>query len=167
MEKKLNRQTALITTVGTVLVVALLILGTIWTSRSAREDTIEAARSVSLLYLDELVGRREQVVEDNLNDNINIIRIAVSMIEPEDLSDLEHMRAYQRDMKQLFNLERFAFVDSDGLIYTADEGITEEIGQYSFRLETLAGPEISIKNLNTAEKKVIIAIPVREYGFRI
>lgn len=29
MEKKLNRQTALITTVGTVLVVALLILGTI------------------------------------------------------------------------------------------------------------------------------------------
>lgn len=93
---------------------ALLILGTIWTSRSAREDTIEAARSVSLLYLDELVGRREQVVEDNLNDNINIIRIAVSMIEPEDLSDLEHMRAYQRDMKQLFNLERFAFVDSDG-----------------------------------------------------
>lgn len=144
MEKKLNRQTALITTVGTVLVVALLILGTIWTSRSAREDTIEAARSVSLLYLDELVGRREQVVEDNLNDNINIIRIAVSMIEPEDLSDLEHMRAYQRDMKQLFNLERFAFVDSDGLIYTADEGITEEIGQYSFRLETLARPEISI-----------------------
>lgn len=99
---------------------------------------------MSLLYLDELVGRREQVVEDNLNDNINIIRIAVSMIEPEDLSNLEHMRAYQRDMKQLFNLERFAFVDSDGLIYTADEGITEEIGQYSFRQKTPAGPEISI-----------------------
>ncbi len=122
---------------------------------------------MSLLYLDELVGRRVQVVEDNLNDNIDIIHIAVSMIDREDLSDLEHMRAYQRKMKQLFNLERFAFVDSDGLIYTADEGIKEEIGQYSFDQETLAAPEISVKNLDMAEKKVVIAVPIREYGFRI
>ncbi|MBQ3481470.1 MAG: hypothetical protein IJH48_03915 [Oscillospiraceae bacterium] len=119
---------------------------------------------MSLLYLDELVGRREQVVEDNLNDNIDIIHIAVSMIDREDLSDLEHMRAYQRKMKQLFNLERFAFVDSDGLIYTADEGIKEEIGQYSFDQETLAAPEISVKNLDMAEKRSLSRSPSASTG---
>ena len=81
MEKKLNRQTALITTVGTVLVVALLILGTIWTSRSAREDTIEAARSVSLLYLDELVGRREQVVRDFNEGNKGVVSFSYNGIQ--------------------------------------------------------------------------------------
>jgi CheY-like chemotaxis protein len=90
---------------------------------------------VSLLYLDELAGRREQVVEDNLNDNINVIRIAISMLTEKDLSDLEHMREYQRNMKRLFNLERFAFVDTDGLVYTADEGVRDEMNQYAFNQE--------------------------------
>ena len=167
MEKKKSNQMIVILLIGIVLVAAILIFGTIWTSRSARKDTVEAVRSVSLLYLDELAGRREQVIEDNLNENISIMRAAVEMIEDGDLSDLEHMRAYQRHMKQLLNLNRFSFVDSDGLIYTADEGIINEIGQYSFDYKTLSVPDISIKNLGTADKKVVIAVPVREYGFSI
>ncbi len=167
MERKRNDQTIRIAVAGAALVAAILLFGTVRTGRSARKDTDAAAHSVSMLYLDELAGRREQVVEDDLNNNINIIRIAVEMIEPEDLSDLEHMRAYQRKMKQLFHLERFAFVDSDGLIYTADEGITDELELYSFRPETLSSPEISIKNPKTTEKKVVIAVPIREYSFRI
>jgi len=39
-----------------------------WMGAHARQDTEEAVRSVSLLYLDELAGRREQVVEDNLQE---------------------------------------------------------------------------------------------------
>ena len=167
MEKRRTNQTVRIAVVGIVLIVAILVFGTVWTGRSAQKDTVEAVRSVSLLYLDELAGRREQVVKDNLNDNISIIRIAVGMISRDDLSDLEHMRAYQRNIKQLFNLERFAFVDSDGLIYTADEGIIDDISQYSFHPDTLTAPEISVKNLETAEKKVIIAVPIREYGYEI
>ena len=43
---------------------------------------------MSLLYLDELAKRREQVVEDNLKENINVIRIAVSLLTSDDLSVL-------------------------------------------------------------------------------
>ena len=167
MENKRTNQTVRIAVAGIVLVVAILVFGTIWTGRSAQKDTVDAVRSVSSLYLDELAGRREQVVKDNLNNNIDIIRIAVGMITPDDLSDLEHMRAYQRNIKQLFNLKRFAFVDSDGLIYTADEGITNDLAQYSFHPDTLTAPEISVKNLETTEKKVVIAVPIREYGYEI
>ena len=65
MENKNNR-TTLIATVGGIALVIILVFGTIWVGRSARKDTESAVRSVSLLYLDELTGRREQVVAENM-----------------------------------------------------------------------------------------------------
>ncbi len=163
-QQKRSSTTAKIAVIGGILVLVILILGTLWTGRSAQRDTAEAVRSVSMLYLDELAGRREQVVENNLQDNINVINIALGLIDAEDLSDLEHMRAYQRNIKRLFKLERFAFVDEDGLIYTADEGITSDIDQYSFDYKTMAKPDISIKNLESRNKRVVIAVPIRYRG---
>ena len=59
----------------------------------ARRDTEEAVRSVSLLYLDELAGRREQVVEDNLREKIQTIRVAIDLMTDEDTSDKAHLEA--------------------------------------------------------------------------
>ena len=162
MENGKKNLTALIAILGSITVAIILIVGTVWSGRKAQADTVGAVRSVSLLYLDELAGRREQVVEDNLNDNIRVINMAIGMITDEDLSDLDHMRAYQRNMKQLFSLKRFAFVDSDGLVYTADEGIRDEINEYAFDPQTITEPEISIRNLDLPDKQVVIAAPIRD-----
>jgi hypothetical protein len=104
-------RTLCVALIGGVIVVAILILGTFWMGQSAKKDTEDAVRSVSLLYLDELAGRREQVVADNLNDNIDVIYMAISLMTEEDLSDIAHLQAYQARMKALFSLEKFAFVD--------------------------------------------------------
>ena len=110
-----QKKTLSIAVAGIALVIAIIVLGTIWTGRRAQKDTEEVAHSVSQMYLDELAGRREQVVEDNLQKNIDTIDITLGMINHEDLSDLDHMRNYQRNIKKLFSLERFAFVDEDGI----------------------------------------------------
>lgn len=162
MDNGKTNRTTIIIIIGAILLGIILVGGTILMGRSAHKDTIDAVRSVSLMYLDELAGRREQVVEDNLKDNINVINIAVGMISDADLSDLDHMRAYQRNIKQLFNLERFAFVDSDGLVYTADEGIQNDIDLYSFDPQTITDSEISVKNIHSPDKKVVIAVPIRD-----
>lgn len=163
MEKENGKatRTTLITIIGIILIATLLIGGTVWMGRSAHNYTVEAVRSVSNLYLDELAGRREQVVEEKLGGNTAIINVAVELITDEDLADLDHMRAYQRKMKKLFKLDRFAFVDTDNLVYTADEGIQDDIYKYSFNPQTLKGPETSIKNIGSPDKQVIIAVPVR------
>ena len=44
--------------VSVAIVAAVLVLGTLWVGQNASSDTEEAVRSVSLLYLDELAGRR-------------------------------------------------------------------------------------------------------------
>ena len=105
--------------VGSVIVALILILGTIWSGRSARHDTERAVRNVSLLYLGELADRREQVVASVLNDYISDLDVAIGLLTPEDLSSTDSLQAYQLRMKQLYDLEKFAFVDENGLIYTS------------------------------------------------
>ena len=159
MDNRSNR-TTLIAVVGGLALVLILVFGTIWVGRSARTDTESAVRSVSLLYLDELAGRREQVVAKNMQEKIDVIGTALELMTEDDLRDPEHLQAYQAKMKRLFVLEKFAFVDTDGLIYTS-QGNQTDIDQYSFNYLTLNGPEISLKDPDSADKKVIIAVPVR------
>ncbi len=125
---------------------------------SSKKDTDKAISSVSLLYLDELAGRREQVVESNLQEDINTIYVAMELMTEEDLSDKAHMEAYQSHMKKLYKLDKFAFVDTDGLIYTST-GTQNNIDKYGFDYKTISEPEISVLNLDNPDKKVVIAVP--------
>ena len=164
MAKKPHK-TTLVAVIGGLAVILILVLGTVFTNRSASRETEKAVSTVSDLYLDELAGRREQVVADNLNDNIEVIHTAVSQITDNDLSDEEHLQQYQKKMRQLFNLRRFAFVDEDGLIYTAD-GTEDTIGEYDFDHTSVASPaEISVRTDNDGSKTVVIAVPVSGRSF--
>ena len=160
MKNERKNLTIRIAVIGGIVVAAILVIGTIWMDQSARRDTDDAARSVSLLYLDELAGRRGQVVEETLNDDIGKIRVAVELMTDEDLSNIEHLQAYQTRMKKLYDLEKFAFVDADGLIYTS-RGTQTNIEDYQFEHTSLEKPEISLVNTESTEnRKVVIAVPV-------
>ena len=53
-----NNHTMKIGMIGAMLVALILIIGTFWSGQSAKRATDDAVHSVSLLYLDELAGRR-------------------------------------------------------------------------------------------------------------
>ncbi len=149
---------------GSIVIAAVMIIGTIYLGRSARRDTERAVRNVSHLYLEELAGRREQVVSSALDGYIRDLDVAIGLLEKEDLSDTEHLQAYQAKMKQLYGLEKFAFVDENGLICTS-RGTRTDIGEYAFDPLKLSGPDISLKNGGGEDKKVIIAAPVDRLPF--
>ncbi|MBR4902825.1 MAG: response regulator [Victivallales bacterium] len=154
-----KNSTLLVAITGGLIVAVILIIGMIWMGRSASQSTVKAVRSVSLLYLNELAGRRKQVVEDTLNNNIATIKVATNLMEEDDLKNLEHLQAFQTRMKKLFKLEKFAFVDTKGLIYTS-LGMQTDIDKYEFNHKTISGPEISIKNVKNEDRKAVIAVPV-------
>ena len=150
----------IVAVIGAVLLVLILVFGTMWMGSRARIDTETAVHSVSVLYLDELAGRREQVVADNLREKVNVIHTALDLMTEEDLSDSAHLQAYQANIKRLFRLERFAFVGTDNLIYTSN-GVRAEIDQYQIDYHALKDTEIAVENPDSAEKKIIIAVPTR------
>ena len=158
MEQKRNNNMVTVGLIGGVILAFILVAGTIWMGQSAKRDTEAAVHSVSLLYLDELAGRREQVVSANLQNRIDDMRTAIDLMTEEDLSDLDHLQAYQARMKKLYTLEKFAFVDTDGRIYTS-LGMQDNIDEYQIDYQTISKPEISIFNLSSPDKKVIIAVP--------
>lgn len=160
MGKQVKRnRTVTIAVTGSVILAVILVLGTVWMGYNAKKDTEEAVRSVSLLYLDELAGRREQVVEKNLQEKIQTIRVAIELMTEEDLSDKVHLETYQSRMKKLYHLDKFAFVDTEGLIFTST-GIDNNIDEYDFDYKTLSKPDISILNPESKQKSVIIAVPI-------
>ncbi len=159
MKEFKNKRTTLIIIIGSLILAGLMVAGTLWMGQSAKKDTEDAVRSVSLLYLDELAGRREQVVEKNLRDRIDTIAVAIELMNAEDLSDEECLAAYQKREKQLFSLDKFAFVDTEGLIYTS-LGTQDNIGDYAFDYKNLSGPAISLFSPENGQKQVIVAVPV-------
>ncbi|MBE5898893.1 MAG: response regulator [Lachnospiraceae bacterium] len=161
---KSNKLTIPILIIGGIIVAGILVIGTVLSGQEASNDTSKAVRNVSLLYLDELAGRREQVVESVLDDYVSDIDIALGLMEGNDLSSQENFQAYQARMKQLYGFEKFAFVSSDGLIYTS-RGTRNDINEYSFDPNNLTGPQISIKSINGDNKKVIIAVPVDSVNY--
>ncbi len=60
MKKTKRNRLATVAIAGSVIVALILVVGTIWMGQSAKEGTETAVHSVSLLYLDELAGRRKQ-----------------------------------------------------------------------------------------------------------
>ena len=147
-----------------IIFVVILIAGTFWMGSSASKDNEEAVRTVSLLYLDELAGRREQVVASKLDDYVNDMNIAMNLMNKDDLSSFEKLQSYQSRMKQLYGLEKFAFVDSDGLIYTS-RGTRNDIGIYSFDYNNLTENKIFVKNVDGNNKKIIVAMPADNLPF--
>ena len=164
MTKKRIRNTISIAVIGSMIFVLILVLGTIKLGRSATTDTLSAVETVSLFYLDELAGRREQVVAQNLNKKLEDMNVALSLMTEDDLVDMEHLQSYQARMRRIYNLDKFAFVDEDGLIYTS-MGTLTNIDDYAFDYLSISEPEISILNIESDEKKVVIAIPLQNLDF--
>lgn len=159
MKERGSKRTTVIIIVGSLILMGVMIAGTILMGQSAKQDTDRSVRMVSLMFMDELAGRRKQVVENDLQNKIRTIQVAIDLMNEEDLSDTEHLAAYQKRMKQLFTLDKFAFVDTDGLIYTS-LGIRDNIDEYDFEYKDLSGPEISLFSSADGQRQVIIAVPV-------
>ena len=158
-ETKHQKNLMVITIVTAAIVAMVLILGTIATGRSASRDTNNAVRNVSLLYLDELAGRREQVVASRIYSYIDDMYLAVRLLSADDLSSKEALSKYQSQMKQLYDLDKFAFIDENGLVYTS-HGVAENVEDYPISYKNLTEPTVTVRDPASHDKKVIIAIPV-------
>ena len=150
--------------IGIIIITVILVGSTIWMGRTASKDAEKAVHNVSLLYLDELAGRREQVVASAISEYINDMDAAIGLIDRDDLASADSLQAYQSRMKQLYGLEKFAFVDETGLIYTS-RGTRTDIDEYSFDYKTISDARVSLKNIGGKDKKVIIAVPVDRLPF--
>jgi len=161
INEKQRRQTVAFAVWGGVIIAAILLITTVWVSNSARKGTDQAVNRVSEFYLEELAGRRAQVVSEELKNHFAYMENALSVLDESDLESQETLRAFLGKMKKLYGVDKFVLVDEEGIVY-AEHSTSSGLSRYSFLSEELTEPVISMSSLYGAKKQVILAIPVEE-----
>ena len=165
MDKKQKKQTITYGIVGGSLIAAILLITTIWVSNSARVSTNQAVNKVSEFYLEELAGRRAQVVTEELKNNFAYIKNALEVLEDSNLQTQEELRTFLGEVKRLYGVDKFALVDENGIVYT-EHSTTSGLSSYNFLSEELVEPIVSTANLYGAQKQVVLAAPVKNIAFQ-
>ncbi|NDO71102.1 response regulator [Schaedlerella arabinosiphila] len=150
---------------GGLLIALILLVTTLWVSNGARVGTSQAVNRVSEFYLEELAGRRAQVVSEELKSNISYMENALAIMEESDLASQESLRHFLGRVKRLYGLDKIALVDENGIVYT-EHSTTSGLSRYSFLSEEMTGPVTSTANLYGARKQVVLAIPVEGISFQ-
>jgi len=146
---------------GGILVLLLIIVSTLWNVQSAQKQTQAVAESVSDFYVEELANRRVTIISDALKQNFQYMNNALDAITKDDLQSITSLRNYLGRIRRLYGVEKFSFVDQDGLVYTAHSTTTGK-SRYPFLTEGFFEPLVTTVLNYGGEKLLFIAIPV--YG---
>ncbi len=165
IKEKQKRQTITFAVRGGMLIAAVLLITTVWVLNGARIGTSQAVSRVSEFYLEELAGRRAQVVSEELKKNVSYMENVLSIIEDYNLESQESLRSFLGKVRKLYGVDKFALVDENGIVYT-QHSTTSGLSRYSFLSEELTEPVISTLNLYGARKQVVLAIPVEGISFQ-
>ncbi len=160
-----KKETVTYAVVGGIVIAIILLVTTVWVSNSARVSTSQAVKRVSEFYLEELAGRREQVVSEELKNNFAYIENVLGILEESDLESQETLRKFIGKVKRLYGIDKFALVDENGIVYT-EHSTTSGLSRYHFLAEGLAEPTITTSNLYGARKQVVLAVPVEDIKFQ-
>ena len=163
--KNQKNRTAAYAVWGGITIALILIVTTLWVSKSARVGTDKAVARVSEFYLEELAGRRALVVSEELNNNFTYMENALEVLEQSDLASQESLRSFLGKVRKLYGVDKFAMVDEDGIVY-AQHSTMSGLSRYSFLAEELTEPVISTSNLYGAKKRVVLAMPVEGISFQ-
>ena len=165
IDKKQRQQTVVSALWGGLIVAAILLITTVWVTTSAQTSTSQAVARVSEFYLEELAGRRAQVVAEELKNNFAYMDRALSVMESSDLESQEALRRFLGKVKRLYGVDKFALVDQRGVVYTRNS-TTSGLSRYPFLAQEVAEPVISVSNLYGAKKQVVLVIPVEGMVFQ-
>ena len=165
INEKQRKQTIVFAIVGGIMIAAILLITTVWVSGSARVGTRQAVDRVSEFYLEELAGRRAQVVSEELTNNFLQMERALQVIEKSDLESQEALRSFLRKEKKLYGVDKFVLVDENGMVYT-EHSTSSGISKYEFLSEELKEPVIRIIDLYGTTKQAVLAMPVEGISFQ-
>ena len=151
--------------IGILLVILVITAATLWMSAGARNATDQAVSTVSTFYLEELAGRRSQVVSRFFESQAEQMQRAVDLMDDRVLSSQDALRQYIGNVESLYGLGLFAVVDEDNVVYTKQ---TTYMG--GSRYEFLSGEQAGKMTITTssvygAGKQICQAVPIHDRTF--
>ncbi len=165
INKNQKKETVAFAVFGGIIIAVILLITTVWVSNSARTGTNEAVNRVSKFYLEELAGRRAQVISEEIENNFTYINNSLALLKDTNPKSQTDLRKFLGMIKKLYGVDEFALADDNGNVYT-EQNTASGLIKYSFLSGELTEPTIITSNLYEEKKQVILAVPVNDITFQ-
>ena len=113
-----NKTFVLTATIGSILIMVMVLVNTIWSARQTYTATDNAVSAVSSFYLEAMADRRAKTITNLISNNFTQMEKALTIFSDEGIEDQEHLRSVIGMIKSLLSLNRLALVDEDNIVYT-------------------------------------------------
>ena len=159
MSKLTKRIIHIITTICMTVMIILLLFLSLKTANTTEEVTDKAIDSISHFYIQEIAKNRTTIVSDELQKKYNYVNNALDIITQKDLESTKSLRNYLGNMRKLYNMDTFALVDENCLVYTSHSTCSGKT-RYPFLAEKITKPIYSTVLNYGGAKQLFLAVPV-------
>ena len=119
MQKQITKKTFILTAiVGGIILMAMVIVNAVVSTRQTTKATNAAVSEVSSFYLEAMADRRAKTITNLINNNFLQMEKAVEYINNEGIQSEEELRDVIGNVKSLLSLNRLALVDNDKIVHT-------------------------------------------------
>ena len=142
----------------TLLTVLLLVMS-LRTANTTQEVTDKAIDKISHFYIEEIAKNRASLISNELDKKYNYVNNALDIISQKDLESPKTLRKFLGNIRKLYNMDTFALVDENGLVYTSHSTCSGKT-RYPFLAEKITEPIYSTVLNYGGEKQLFLAVPV-------
>ena len=144
-----------------ILAAVILIAATfVWLSSTQTAST-GTVNSLVKFYLGEIAERNAGNITSELQKKALQMESALTVLDQDYLRSEETVREYVDMVQRVNDLDMFALVDQDGMVYTANATFSG-ISRFSFLSEEITETRISMVKGYETRAMIIIAIPVED-----
>ncbi len=141
------------------LLIILFLIMSLRTADTTQEVTDKAIDKISHFYIEEIAKNRASLISNELDKKYNYVNNALDIISQKDLESPKALRNYLGNMRKLYNMDTFALVDENGLVYTSHSTCSGKT-RYPFLAEKITKPIYSTVLNYGGEKQLFLAVPV-------
>lgn len=159
-KKSITNRTFLLTAViGSLLIVTILTVSSLWNSKKTAMATDEAVSAVSSFYLETMADNHAKTITNLINNSFDEMRIAIAYIADEEVASQEDLRGAIGRVESLLGMNQFALVDEDNVVYTRYTTYTGGSRHAFLSEESLNNRIISLVSLYGSSRQLCLAIP--------
>lgn len=159
MKKLTKRIIHIFTASSMVLLLILFLIMSLRTADSTQEVTDKAIDRISHFYIEEIAKSRTSLISDELDKKYNYVNNALDIITQKDLESPKALRSFLGKMRKLYNMDTFALVDENGLVYTSHSTCSGKT-RYPFLAKAITEPIYSTVLNYGGDKQLFLAVPV-------
>ena len=159
-KRQITNKTLLFTAViGSLIIVIILTISTLWNSRRTGTATDEAVSAVSSFYLETMADSHAKTITNLISNSFDEMRIAIAYIADEEVNSEDDLRGAIGRVESLLGMNQFALVDEDNVVYTRYTTYTGGSRHAFLSEESLQERVISIVSLYGSSRQVCLAVP--------